>query len=1436
MKILGISPLKVHQPAPDAPALSVLERQLAQIWQAVLELPQVQATDHFFELGGNSLGVIRVAARVRETFGVDVPLAALFQAPTLEGMVQQVQAALLGNTGLNLPPLSPAPRGSLPVVSAAQEWMWLLHQMDLGGTALNVTSVARLRGPLSVPQLEASLRLIVERHPPLRTTFSQQEEQLVAKVHPAAFSLPVMDLSAHPDGERAALALEAIREVVTRPFDLDAGPVFRALLYRLSDEEHLVLLDLPHINSDAWSMGVLMTEMMAAYEALGRGQVPRLPDLTFQYGDFAHWQQSWLRGKAYGELRGYWVERLRDFVPLDLPLDRPAPPTLAFQGAAETHSLDPDLLRRLRQLAQAENATLFMVMLTAFKVLLQRWTGHDDLVVGTPTAGRQHQGLEQLVGVFVNTLVLRTNLAGSDTFRESLGRVRTTAVEALIHQDMPFARLIAELQPTRLANRAPVVQVLFNQINVPMPALQMADIRFEQVELSRGSAQFELAGGAQVELNCMVQELPGEEKIILEYNAALFEKATVQRLLAQYQLVLRAMAEDADQPTDAVSLLTPDDQRLLEAFNDTSAAFPEASLHGLFEQQVRRTPHAVALWAGDQELSYQALNAGANRLAWQLLQQGLTPGTPVALFLNRSFESVMAVLAVLKAGGAYVPLDPSHPAPRRAFILEDAGARLLITTRELEPLLPSAAAQVLYTDHLLDEHGGQTENPDLPTSPEQLAYIIYTSGSTGTPKGVLGLHRGMVNRLDWMWKTYPFEPGEVLCHKTALGFLDSVWEIFGPLLWGVPSVVVPGAVARDPKRLTALLSDRGVTRIVLVPSLLGALLDFGPRLTQQLRHIRLWTVSGEALSETLIARFREAWPGAQLLNLYGSTEVSADATAYDLLPGSAWGAGLIGRPIQNMQARVVDRRQRPVPPGTPGELLIGGVGLAAGYHRQAGLTGQRFVTLPFAQGRWYRTGDRVTLTSEGQLRFLGRMDRQLKIRGVRLEPGEIEAVLLKHPAVQACTVGASGQDQQALTAHLVLRRPVEVDELRVWLAGRVPGHWVPNHFVVLDALPLTPSGKLDWRALPEPGVTAPRTLVSAQTPLQGQLVSLWEELLNLKPIGIHDDFFALGGHSLMAMRLAAQIEQRLGIQLPVTAVFQASSIAELARRIGEQDLQSSPVLGRRHAGDSTPLFCFHGLGSDDDKFRRLKALLDNQSVFHFNILTLDAYRSTGDLGNDKTQETPFTVEDLADVFLTEIKRIQPEGPYHLYGYSFGGLVMYELARKLKALGDAVDSLIIVDSYAPRAAHHKPSKYQIASYLIAGLIVGELTLLGKSPRAFLKRRGRWVPTLRKVEKAPQADEESRLFQRVYRDVVAATKSYGATPLDVPAIFFKAQERPVRDPLKVWTWDRLFAGDLTTVVLSGDHWTIFNEPAVQVLANGINAELRKTGTTAVDRIEG
>ncbi|GGO18805.1 non-ribosomal peptide synthetase [Deinococcus humi] len=1420
MKILGISPLKGHQPALEAPALSVLEGQLAHIWQAVLELPQVKADDHFFELGGNSLGVIRVAARVRETFGVDVPLAALFQAPTLEGMVRQVQAALLGNTGLNLPQLSPAPPGSESMLSAAQERMWLLHQMDRGGTAYNVAGVGRLRGPLSVTWLEASLRLILERHQTLRTTFSQQGERLVAHLHPPALTLPILDLSDQPAEQREHLALEAIGQTMIHPFDLEAGPVFRAALYRLSAEEHLVLLDLPHINSDAWSMGVLMRDLVVSYETLSLGQVPRLPDLPLQYSDFAHWQQSWLRGEVYEALRTYWINRLEGLVPLDLPLDRPAPPTLTFKGAIETLDLDQAMLGRLRQLAQTENATLFMVMLTAFKVLLQRWTGSDDVAVGTPMAGRQHQGLEQLVGVFVNTLVLRTDLTGQRTFRDLLGQVRTTAIEALIHQDMPFAQLIAELQPPRVLNRAPLVEVLFNHINVPMPLMQMGDIQFAPVVLDRG--------GAQIALNCTVHELPGEERIILEYNTALFDTTTAQRLLAQYRQLLSAMAEDADQPMDAVSLFTPDDLRLTEALNDTQAPFPDASLHGLFEQQVRRTPHAVALRAGDQELSYQALNAGPNRLARQLLQRGLTPGTPVVLFLNRSFESVLAILAVLKAGGTYVPLDPSHPAPRLAFILEDAAAPIVITTRGLQGLLPSTAPLRLYTDDLLgDPH--VENNPDLPTSPEQLAYIIYTSGSTGTPKGVLGLHRGMVNRLEWMWKTYPFAPGEVLCHKTALGFVDSVWEIFGPLLRGVPSVIIPDEVVRDPERLTTLLSVQGVTRIVLVPSLLGALLDFGPRLTQRLHNLRLWTVSGEALSQTLISRFHEAWPGARLLNLYGSTEVSGDATACEITAGAP---ERIGRPIQNMQAYVVDRQLRPVPPGTAGELLVAGAGVAAGYHRQDGLTAERFVTLPFGQGRCYRTGDRVTLTSEGQLRFLGRTDRQLKIRGVRVEPSEIEAVLMSHPAVQACTVGAYSQDQQVLTAHLVLRRVVDVDELRVWMASQVPGHWVPNHFVVLKALPLTPSGKLDWRALPAPEVIVQPSRVPAQTPLQSQLVDLWEDLLNQSPIGIHDDFFGLGGHSLLAMRLIVQIEQRLGIRLPVAAVFQFPNIAEFARRIEQQDFKSGLVLGQQDSKDSKPLFCYQAYGIDEGRLRQLKPLLECQSVYHFNLLALESYGLNPHMERQEDHSLAFTIEDLAECFLEEIKAIQPCGPYRLYGYSFGGLVMYELARKFRARGDEIEALIIVDTYAPRSAQQNVAPSRLASHLVSN----ELAAFRKSPTASIARYATRLRDLRtKREAQDTAHAETRLRQRIDRDILSAARAYRAGPLDVQAIFFKANERPVHDPLKIAGWEALFVKGYKTIGLPGDHGSIFTEPAVQVLADHINFELRAAGQTVVDRIE-
>ncbi|AWN22234.1 hypothetical protein DKM44_02435 [Deinococcus irradiatisoli] len=1418
MKIIGISPLKANHPETEAATLSAFELELAKIWEAVLEQSEIGSQDHFFELGGNSLGVMRVSARVRATFGVDVPLAALFQNPTLAGMARQVEEALLGTSGLKLPPLLPAPAGSTQVLSAAQERMWLLHQMDRGGTAYNVTGVARLSGPLSVGHLEAGFRLLLERHPTLRTTFSQQADRLIAKLQPVEFSLPVVDLSAQPPERREALALEDIRMQVMQPFDLETGPVFRALLYRLSDHEHLVLLDLPHINSDAWSLGVLMRDLVASYEALQAGQSLQLPALTIQYSDFAQWQQSWLRGEVYEELRAYWVGRLKDFVPLDLPLDHMRPPTLTFKGATESVRLDQDLVRHLRRLAQQENATLFMVMLTAFKVLLQRWTGIDDLAVGTPMAGRQHQGLEQIIGVFVNTLVLRTDLAGEPTFRELIGRVRATAIEAFIHQDMPFAQLVAELQPPRILNRSPIVQVLFNQINVPMPALQMADIQVSPVELDRGGAQFELS--------CMVSELPGEERVAFEYNTALFDQVTMQRLLGQYQQLLWAMVQDADQSAVSISLLTSDDWRRIEDLNQTQSAFPQATLHALFEKQVKRTPEAAALRLGDQELSYQALNCGANRLARQLQRHGLVPGTPVALFLNRSFESVMSILAVLKAGGAYVPLDPSHPAARLTFILEDTEAPLVITTRKLQASLPFTTAQVIYADQLLEEPQEQGENLDLPLRPEQLAYIIYTSGSTGTPKGVLGLHQGMVNRLDWMWKTYPFTPGEVLCQKTALGFLDSMWEMFGPLLRGVPSVIVPDEAARNPEQLAELLESRSVTRIVLVPSLLSALLDFGPRLTDKLHRLRLWTVSGEPLSEGLISRFREVWPQARLLNLYGSTEVSADATAYEVSAGTAGSPALIGRPLQNVQAYVVDRWQQLVPPGTPGELMIGGVGVAAGYHGQAQLTAERFLSLPFVAGRVYRTGDRVTLTSAGQLRFLGRVDRQLKIRGVRVEPSEIEAALLAHPAVRACAVVAYGQDHQALAAYLMLSYPVENDELRLWMMGKVPSHFMPSVFVMLDALPLTPSGKLDWRALPEPSVAAPVSALSPETLLQQQLVELWQELLEHKPVGINDDFFALGGHSLLAIRFVVQLEQRLGIHLPLTAVFEAPTIAALARRIEQKDHQTSPMLPLQISGDSAPLFCFQAYGATRATIAKLGSLLNHQNLYFFNIWSLETYTlGTPDKIAPSLSHTAYTVESLAAEFIKNVKLIQPAGPYFLYGYSFGGLVVYEAAQQLKRMGDKIGLLILVDTYAPLpACRNLQSWLQNTNYWLAD----ELRRLKHAPQAFLRhQRSRIKKLIYRTHAKTNGREDHQLFSTLERNTFAAAKTYRAYPIDVPVIYFKAAQRPLYEPLLYWNWDAFLNKSAKKITLDGDHHSLFDDQHIKSLALEIDTALAAQG---------
>jgi amino acid adenylation domain-containing protein len=947
------------------------------------------------------------------------------------------------------------------------------------------------------------------------------------------------------------------------PFDLVAGPLIRARLVRAAADDHLLVLTLHHLVCDGWSMGVLMREFAALYEAFVSAPAERcssaspLPELPIQYADFAVWQREQLRGPVLAEQIAYWKDRLADApAALNLPTDRPRPAVQSFRGAKHEFELPRSLTDALKSMGRQEGATLFMTLLAGFKALLERYTAQDDLIVGSPIAGRTRVETEALIGFFSSSLILRTDLSGDPTFRELLQRVRRVALGAYDHQDVPFEQLIEVLQPERTLSHTQLFQVMFALHNIPRPSLALPDLTLSRLEVDDETAMFDLG--------LDMWEDGGELRGRFTYSTDLFDGLTIVRLAGHLCTLLDGAVADPDRRLSALPLLTPPEQRqLLVDWNATASTYSiETTLHDLFAGQVGRTPEAVAVKFAGEEITYGELDRRANRLAHRLRALGVRAEDRVGLAVERSLDMVVGVLAILKAGAAYVPLDLSYPEERLAFMLEDARASVLVSQQRCAAHLPASGTPVVYLDGDGVIAGGAEADPPEGVCAESLAYVVYTSGSTGKPKGVLGLHRGAVNRCQWMWDAYPFEPGEVCCLTSSLSFVDSIWELFGSLLHGVPTVILPEGGRADVGRLVEFLAANRVTRITVVPSLLTAMLNAGVELRRDLPRLKYWTIGAEPLPPDLVDRFYASTEDAVLLNIYGSSEVTADATCYEV-PRSAGRLPRvpIGRPIANVRVYLLDRNQQPLPVGVPGELHVGGAGLARGYLDRPTLTAERFIPDPFVADRsecLFRTGDLTRYLPDGNIEYLGRLDRQVKVRGFRVEPAEVEVTLRHHPAVAEAAVvpHETCSGDLRLVAFVVPRddEAIAGNELRAFLRARLPDYMVPAAVVALEALPLTPSGKLDIRALPVPdaiGSESETTFVPPRTPFEELVASIMIEVLGIEQIGVDDDFFALGGHSLLATQVIARLRRELAIEVPLVALFEAPTVAGLAGVVEE---------------------------------------------------------------------------------------------------------------------------------------------------------------------------------------------------------------------------------------------------------------------------------------------
>jgi amino acid adenylation domain-containing protein len=1145
-------------------ARTPVEELLVAIWREVLHLPQVGIHDNFFHLGGHSLLATQVVSRIRDTFHVELPLRQAFELPSVGELAQVVQASMRAGEGVQTATIEPVSRDQALPLSYAQQRLWFIDQLESGTSSYNIPAAVRLSGVLDIDALERSLTEIVRRHEALRTRFETIDGEAVQVIDAASeVELRRVDLRGTTEAEREGEARRVVTEEAQRPFDLRAGPLLRALLVQVGDEEQVLVVVMHHIVSDGWSMGIFISELATLYSAYRSGEASPLTELAIQYADFAVWQREWLQGEVLEAQMRYWRERLSGRLPvLELPTDRPRPAVQSHKGAQQKFLLGEQLTAGLKELSQHEGVTLFMTLLTAFKSLLSRYTSQDEIVVGTPIANRNRAEVEGLIGFFVNTLVLRTDLSGDVSFRELLGRVRETALGAYAHQDVPFEQLVEELQPERDLSHTPLFQVMFQLENTPKDDLRLPGLALSRVEVDRGATHFDLSFD-------LVESIYGIT-VVAEYSSDLFNYETIAAMLRHFQTLLEGMLSDPEQRISELPLLTESEEhQLLVRWNDTAEDYPaDKCLHELFEAQVARAPEGIATIFDGERLTYSELNRRANQLAHYLRALGVVPETPVGIMMGRSTEMVIGMLGTLKAGGAYVPLDPSDPKEHLAFTLEDAHISVLLTQERLTSDLPPHSARVVCVDTAWDEIARQSAaNPVTEAVAENLAYIIYKSGSTGKPKGVAITHRSLVNHNLAVARHYALQASDRLLQFASISFDVAADELFPILLSGAAVVLRSEKVTGIDADILRLLEQEKVSVFNLPASIWHEWVrDLSLSRERLPSSLRLVIVGSEKVSLDALTTWQELdSAGAQLINAYGTSETTNTSTLYK--PSSSAqepgiGSSLpIGRPIANTQVYLLDSYLRPVPIGVPGELYIGGAGLARGYWRRAELTAERFIPNPFsdeAGSRLYRTGDLARYLADGEIEYLRRIDHQVKIRAFRIELGEIETALATHDRVQQCVVVAREDTPgvKRLVAYVV-GEGVEVlalDGLRSYLEEKLPDYMIPSSFVLLDELPLTPNGKIDRRALPAPersGLGLGDRFVAPRTKLERHLANMWRNILRTERVGIHDNFFELGGDSIRGAVFINKLQGDLDEVINVMPLFNAPTVATFAAYLDE---------------------------------------------------------------------------------------------------------------------------------------------------------------------------------------------------------------------------------------------------------------------------------------------
>jgi amino acid adenylation domain-containing protein len=1324
-------------------------------------------------------------------------------------------------------------------LSFAQERMWVLHHLDPTNPSYIMPDAVRLQGPLDVSALRQSFEEIVRRHDVLRTTFRMTErgpEQVVAPEQAISqfLDFAVVDCSEMPanEAEAAARSLAAAEAVTT--FDLSQGPTLRIRVIRLNAEDHIILFTMHHIASDMWSLNIFAREIMMFYEAFSQGKPGLLPELPIQYADFAIWQRELLQGETYEEQLSYWKRHLKGGPALlELPTDRPRPRIQTFRGSSQRFVLTDALSKPLLALTRQEDVTLFMTLLTAFYILLHRYTGQKDIVLGTPMAGRNQSETEGLIGFFINTLALRTQLSGDLSFRQLLKRVREVVLGASEHQDFPFEKLVEELQPERSLSYSPLFQVMFALQSVRGDGLRLPGLTLVPVPTDAVVAKFDLT--------LFMAESGGEIEASFEYNTDLFDLGTINRMIGHFERLLQGIIASPDQHISELPFLSPaeEEQQILE-WNETARTFPATScLHHLFEEQVRRTPHAPALRCGTVHLSYAELNERANQLARYMISRGLSTESLVAVCLPRSAEMVISLLAVLKAGGAYLPLDLSSPPRRLKAILSEAQPRLLVTVSEWRERLPvGTETSVLCLDREWSQatSAGDLDPAMLPgasvgdvpaVSADNLAYVIYTSGSTGQPKGAMITHRGVVNYLSWCQSAYPLGEGSGAVVHSPIGFDLTVTSLYGPLVSGGCVHLLEEDEGVEGLAKALLQPGQTYSLIKITPAhleVLSRLIDVEGRV-----RTRAMVIGGEALYGNDVRSWQARAPEVRLINEYGPTETVVGCCVFEVGAQSEVAAVVpIGRPIANTRLYILNEEMRLLPVGVAGELYVGGEGVGRGYLKKPEATAERYVPDRFSEeggGRLYRTGDLARYREDGAIEYVGRTDHQVKVRGYRIELGEIEAVLRGHELVQEAIVILKGEarEEQRLVAYLVPAADgdLTITTVRDYLKSELPAYMIPSAIVLMDALPLTLNGKIDYRELPNSNDQKPQVrhaFVAPRNLVELYVAEIWQDVLKVQPIGATDNFFDLGGHSMLGLRVSARIYERFGYDLPLSAFFEGGTVEHLAALIqNKTDYRSSHLVALQGGSSGPPIFFVHPIGGGVVCYAYLARHLGaEQPVYGLQALEKD---------DPHTQ-----VETMAASYIDAMRQAQPQGPYLLGGWSFGAYVAFEMANQLKRAGQEIELLAVFDNGAPGVNTETAEDDPVSGedpVALARILESFANLKEPLPidEDYLRQLGPDEQLLYIMEQAKQArimPQELSLHQvkrslHNFKSRGEAARSYVAPRYPGKVTLFRCAEIQPQDKDVLaadpgWGWSRISSEPVELHIVAGSHESMVAEPDV------------------------